>query len=155
MIYVDLPFYLAVAAIGFGLSLMTYRLFAHHYEWPMGAWHESHPSLPIIIGLVSLLIGSLFAAARWVDGGYYASAAIGVFGIALAILWTSFLRVGSQISLILAPVCAGLLFVAWNFGTSALQYHTVRSEIRELRQQIEDQFGLKKVDPSTRKNSLN
>lgn len=151
MIYVDLPFYLAVASIGFGLSLMTYRLFARHYEWPMGAWHENHPSLPLLIGFVAVLIGSLFAAARWFDGGIYASGAIGVFGFALAIFWTSFLRVGSQISLILAPVAAGLLFVAWNFGTSALQYHTVRSEIRELRQQLEEQYGLKKVDPNTQR----
>ena len=156
MYYVDIPFYLAVAAIGFGLSLMTYRFFARHYEWPMGAWHASHPSLPTTIGLLSLVVGSLFAAARWADGGIYASAAIGAFGFALAVFWTSFLRVGSQLSLILAPVCAGLLFVAWNFGTSALQYHTVRSEIRELRQQIEDQFGLKKPDSlQPRKAPLN
>jgi len=153
MIYVDLPFYFAVAAIGFGLSLMTYRPIARHYEWPMGAWHENHPSLPIIIGLISTTVGLLFMAARWIDGGIYAAGALGLFGLGLAILWTAFLRVGSQISLILAPVCAGLLFVAWNFGTSALQYHTVRSEIRELRQQIEDQFGLKKAEP--KKSQLN
>jgi energy-coupling factor transporter transmembrane protein EcfT len=155
MIYVDLPFYFAVAAIGFGLSLMTYRLFARHYAWPMGAWHESHPSLPFIIGLISFLVGALFAAARGLDGGIYAASAIGLFGLSLAILWTSFFRVGSQLSLFLAPVFAGLLFVSWNFGTSALQYHTVRSEIRELRQQIEEQFGLKKGDATPRKNSLN
>ena len=146
MIYVDLPFYFAVAAIGFGLSLICYRWFARHYEWPMGAWHESHPTLPFFIGLASLTIGALFAAARWADGGVYAASSIGMFGLALAILWTSFLRVGSQISLFLAPVFAGLLFVSWNFGTSALQYHTVRSEIRELRQQLEDQYGLKRKD---------
>ncbi len=153
MIFVDLPFYFAIAAIGFGLSLMFYRPLARHYEWPMGAWHESHPSLPIMIGLISCVIGSLFAAARWVDGGVYAASAIGLFGLGLAILWTAFLRVGSQISLLLAPAFAGLLFVSWNFGTSALQYHTVRSEIRELRQQIEDQFGLKKAEP--RKSQVN
>ncbi len=148
MIYVDVPFYLAVAAVGFGLSLVTYRLFARHYQWPMGTWQEHHPTLPVAIGLLSLLVGALFATARWLDGGMYASAAIGVFGLALAIFWTAFLRVASQTSLILAPVSAALLFVAWNYGTSALQYHTVRSEIRELRQQLEDQFGLKKVDPN-------
>ena len=146
MIYVDLPFYFAVVAIGLGLSLMTYRQFARHYAWPMGAWHESHPTLPLLIGLGSFAIGALFAAARWADGGIYAAASIGMFGLSLAILWTAFLRVGSQISLILAPVFAGLLFVSWNFGTSALQYHTVRSEIRELRQQLEDQYGLKRKD---------
>lgn len=149
MIYVDVPFYLAVASIGFGLSLVTYRLFARRYHWPMGSWQENHPSLPIMIGLLSVILGVLFAAARWFDGGMYAAAAIGVFGLALAIFWTAFLRVASQTSLILAPLSAALLFVAWNFGTSALQYHTVRSEIRELRQQLEDQFGLKKVDPNS------
>lgn len=156
MIYVDIPFYLAVAAIGFGLSLMSYRFFARHYEWPMGAWQENHPSLPTVIGFLCLLVGALFATARWLDGGIFTSAAIGFFGVALAIFWTSFLRVGSQLSLILAPTAAGLLSVVWLFGTSALQYHTVRSEIRELRQQIEDQFGLKKADPSApRKAPLN
>ena len=144
MIYVDLPFYLAIAAIGFGLSLMTYRLFADHYEWPMGKWQQDHHSLPVIIGLASLVIGAMFATSRWFDGGIFAASAIGAFGLALAILWTGFFRVGSQISLILAPAAAAMLFVAWNFGTSALEYHTVRSEIRELRQQIQDQFGLKK-----------
>ncbi len=146
MAYVDLPFYFAIAAIGLGLSLMSYRLFARHYAWPMGAWHENHPTLPFVIGLASLSVGALFTAARWADGGIYAASSIGMFGLALAILWTAFLRVGSQISLILAPVFAGLLFVSWNFGTSALQYHTVRSEIRELRQQLEDQYGLKRKD---------
>jgi len=144
MAYVDIPFYLAVAAIGFGLSLMTYRQFARHYEWPMGTWQADHPSLPILIGLVSLLIGVLFATARWSDGGVYAASAIGAFGLALAILWTGFLRVASQISLILAPVAAVMLFVAWNFGTSALEYHTVRSEIRELRQLLIDQNVIKR-----------
>jgi hypothetical protein len=148
MNYVDVPFYLAVAAIGFGLSLVTYRLFARYYHWPMGAWQEHHPSLPIIIGLLSLLIGALFATARGLDGGVFGAAAIGAFGFALAIFWTAILRVASQVSLILAPVSAVLLFVAWAYGTSALQYHTVRSEIRELRQQLEEQYGLKKTDPN-------
>lgn len=155
MIYADLPFVFAVAAVGFGLSLMTYRMFARHYEWPMGHWQENHPTLPILIGLAAVIVGGFFATARGLDGAVYAASAIGAFGIGLAILWTAFLRVGSQVSLILAPVAAGLLFVAWNFGTSALQYHTVRSEIRELRQQIEDQFGLKKNDAIPRKSTAN
>ena len=156
MIYTDLPFYLAIAAIGFGLSLMTYRLFARHYEWPMGHWQENHPSLPFMIGLGSFLLGALFALARGLDGAVFAASAIGLFGIGLAVLWTAFMRVGAQASLILAPAAAGLLFVAWNFGSSALQYHTVRSEIRELRQQIEDQFGLKRSTPAVpRPGTLN
>ena len=54
MPYADLPFVLAIAAIGFGLSLCTYRLFASHYQWPMGEWHESRPALPILIGLAAV-----------------------------------------------------------------------------------------------------
>jgi hypothetical protein len=75
--------------------------------------------------------------------------------LALAIIWTGLLRVGSQVSLILAPVCAAMLFVAWNFGAQALEYRTVRSEIRELRQQLQDQFGLKKGDVVTPRGSGN
>ena len=144
MVYVDIPFYLAVAAIGFGLSLITYRLFARHYEWPMGSWQNNHPTLPLLIGLLSMAMGLLFALSRWNEGAIYAAGAIGLFALALAILWTGLLRVASQVSLVLAPVAAAMLFVAWNFGTSALEYHTVRSEIRELRQQLQDQFGLQK-----------
>ena len=36
-----------------------------------------------------------------------------LFGILLAIFWTGFLRVGSQISLLLAPVAMVLLVVGW------------------------------------------
>lgn len=154
MFYVDIPFYLAIAAIGFGLSLMTYRIFARHYEWPMGSWQTKHPTLPILIGLVALLYGSWFAYSRWYDG-MYASLAIGAFGLALAILWTSFMRVASQISLFLAPAAVATLFVAWTFGTQALEYHSVRSEIRELRQQLQDQYGLKQRDIIPPKSPLN
>ena len=155
MLTIDLPFYLAIAAIGFGLSLITYRMFARRYEWPMGNWQMNHPSLPILIGLVSLFIGASFALVRWTDGAVFTSFAIAAFGVALAIFWTGFLRVGSQVSLVLAPVTAGLLTIVSMFGTQALEYHTVRSEIRELRQQLQDQFGLKKGDfiaPRDRQN---
>ena len=155
MMTVDLPFYLAIAAIGFGLSLITYRLFARRYDWPMGNWQANHPSLPILIGLVSLFIGASFALARWTDGLLFTSFAVGAFGLALAIFWTGFLRVGSQVSLVLAPAAAVLLSIVSMYGTSALEYHSVRSEIRELRQQIQDQFGLKKGDfiaPRDRQN---
>mgnify|MGYP001033204622 CR=1 FL=1 len=36
-----------------------------------------------------------------------------LLGVLLAIFWTGFLRVGSQISLFLAPVAMTLLLVAW------------------------------------------
>ena len=161
MPYADMPFVLAIAAIGFGLSLMTYRLFARHYSWPMGEWHEKRPALPILIGLAAVALGTLFAVLRGMDpNAGYGGWAIGAFGIALALLWTAFMRVASQVSLLLAPVSAGLLFVIWNFGPSALEYHTVRSEVRELRKTIEEQFGLRRdgqpVQPGTpRRNPPN
>jgi len=36
-----------------------------------------------------------------------------LFGVLLAIFWTGFLRVGSQVSLFLAPVAMALLLIAW------------------------------------------
>ena len=42
----DLPFVFAVLALGWGLSLATYRMFASRYEWPMGKWHADRPGLP-------------------------------------------------------------------------------------------------------------
>ena len=39
--------------------------------------------------------------------------AVVLFGVLLAIFWTGFLRVGSQISLFLAPVATVLLIAGW------------------------------------------
>jgi hypothetical protein len=140
--YFDLHFWFAVAAIGLGLSLMTYRLFALQYEWPMGEWHTDLPALPIVIGLICVLIGGLFAWAR--ISGYggldYGGWAIPVLGIVFALLWTSLLRVGSQASLVLAPVATALLVIVWFGGPSALEYttvrETVRQEFRDLRREL-------------------
>jgi hypothetical protein len=105
----DNLFYLAVMAFGFGLSLATYRLFALRNAWPMGAFHADIPAVPIMIGFVAMVVGILFAAARSETGGWLM---IGL-GLIMALLWTSLLRVGSQISLFLAPLAAGLLLVGW------------------------------------------
>ncbi len=138
-IYADLPFFLAVAAFGWGLSLATYRGFAGRYGWPMGEWQTNKPALPILIGFLALLFATLFALAR-VWGGYtFAGWSILLFGFLLAIIWTGLLRVGSQVTLFLAPAAACLLFVSWFGGNDALEYRTVRSEIRELRDQLRSQ----------------
>ena len=91
---VDNLFLLAVAALGFGLSLCTYRLFARSNGWPMGALHADLPVVPVLIGIAGLVAGLLFASARGADDGGWVIIA---FGLILAAIWTGFLRVGSQI----------------------------------------------------------
>ena len=135
--YADLPYLLAVAAVGFGLSLMTYRFLARHYEWPMGEWHTNRPALPIFIGFIALALGLFFAWARGAAGFFISGWSIPLFGILLAAAWTLVFRVASQVALALAPAATALLFVAWFMGTDALEYRTVRSEIRELKTQLQ------------------
>jgi hypothetical protein len=103
-------FLLAIAALGWGLSLATYRFFARRYNWPMGALHADLPGIPILIGLASVLCGIGFAVAVGSDFGGWIIFGCGVL---LAIFWTGFLRVGSQISLFLAPIAAFMLVIGW------------------------------------------
>ena len=105
----DNLFYLASMAFGFGLSLATYRLFAIRNNWPMGAFHADLPAVPIMIGLVTVVVAILFAASRADVGGWF----ILGLGTLIAIVWTSLFRVGSQLSLFLAPLATGLLLVGW------------------------------------------
>ena len=106
----DNLFLLAVAAFGLGLSLATYRLFARSNGWPMGALQADLPIIPITIGLLGLLAGLAFATARGADDGGWTIIAIGFL---LAVLWTGILRVGSQMSLFLAPIATFLLLLGW------------------------------------------
>lgn len=101
--------YLAMMAFGFGLSLATYRLFAMRNNWPMGAFHADLPAVPIMIGLVSLVVGVLFAASVGDARGWM----ILGLGFVLWLVWTSLMRVGSQLSLFLAPLATGLLLLGW------------------------------------------
>lgn len=107
---IDNLFLLAVAALGWGLSLATYRLFAHRHAWPMGALQIDFPAVPVLLGLCSIAVALFFAATRGVEAGGWV---IVLFGILLAIFWTGFLRVGSQISLFLAPLATVLLITGW------------------------------------------
>lgn len=107
---IDERFLLAVAAVGWGLSLSTYRMFARRNGWPMGSLQSDLPAVPVILGLASFLAGLLFAAALGPDNGGWI---ILLFGLLLAIFWTGFLRVGSQVSLFLAPLAMALLLIAW------------------------------------------
>jgi hypothetical protein len=107
----DLGFILAVGALGWGLSLATYRAFAAQHRWPMGVWQADSPQLPIAIGALCMLLAVLVATAR-IGGGNGASGwLILVFGLGWAVFWTGFLRVGAQSALLLAPVAALLLMV--------------------------------------------
>lgn len=112
---VDNLLLLAIGAFGWGLSLATYRLFARRKSWPTGALHGDLPAVPVVIGLFALVAAIGFAAAR----GPEASALVAVSGLLLAIFWTGFLRVGSQMSLLLAPAAALLLILGWAAGPLA------------------------------------
>jgi hypothetical protein len=107
---IDNLFLLAVAAFGWGLSLSTYRLFARSNGWPMGALQSDLPIVPILLGILGLAAGLMFATARGADEGGWVIIA---FGLLLAVVWTGFLRVGSQISLFLVPVVTFLLLLGW------------------------------------------
>ena len=107
---VDNLFLLAVASLGWGLSLATYSIFAMRRQWPMGALQMDFPAIPVLIGLVAIAVSVWFAIARGPEAGGWV---IILFGILLAIFWTGFLRVGSQISLFLAPIATVLLITGW------------------------------------------
>ena len=106
----DLLFYAAAAAFGWGLSLATYRIFALHYGWPMGELQLNRPAVPVLLGLICLVIGFVFALQR---GGELGGWAILVLGLVLAIMWTGVLRVAAQSSLFLAPAASSLIVLAW------------------------------------------
>ena len=107
---VDHLFLLAVGAIGWGLALATYREVAHHCGWPLGEAQTAAPVTVSIIGLASIAPGLVFAMTRGpLNGGIV----IVLFGAALAVFWTGFLRVGAQTSLVLGPLSAGALLLGW------------------------------------------
>ena len=107
-------FLFATGAFGWGLSLATYRYFAKRNGWPMGALHVDLPAVPIAIGAFAVFAGLIYAVAEGAAAGGWA---IILFGALLALFWTGFLRVGSQTSLILAPIAAVLLLFSWASST--------------------------------------
>ena len=106
----DNMFLFAVGALGWGLSLATYTLVARTREWPMGALQSDLPIVPVLLGIAAVTAALLFAGMRGADGGGWI---IVTFGLLFAIFWTGFLRVGSQVSLFLAPLATTLLVLAW------------------------------------------
>jgi hypothetical protein len=111
---VDAMFWLATAAFAWGLSLATYRWFAVYNNWPMGAWHSDRPGLPIAIGVFVMLVSLLYAGAR----GGPSLVMLPLFGFFFSLAWTALTRVGSQVSLLLAPGAMVALLVFWTVAAS-------------------------------------
>lgn len=107
---VDHLFLLAVGAIGWGLALATYRPIARKFGWPLGVAQEKLPALTLLLALAAVAAGLAFAIAR---GALHGGLIILVFGLALAVFWSGFLRVGAQSALVLAPLAALVLLAAW------------------------------------------
>ncbi len=103
------PLYLlAMATFGWGFSLAIYRPIALHFGWPMGAMQARHPLVVTGLGIAALVLTFLFIMMdppqRW---------PVLPLGLLFTLFWVGFLRVGSQISLFLAPIAALLLGVVW------------------------------------------
>lgn len=114
MTNLDLPFFAAALALGWGLSLATYRIFAVRNDWPMGELHANKPLVPVLLGVFAVALAFLFAAFRAATpaselGGWW----IVPVGVLWAFFWTGFMRVGSQASLFLAPIATAVLVTAW------------------------------------------
>ncbi len=75
---VDLLFFLAVGAVGWGLSLATYRAVARWNGWPLGTAQTTVPALTMTVGILSAAIGLVFALAR---GPMHGGMVILVFGV--------------------------------------------------------------------------
>jgi hypothetical protein len=107
---VDHLFLLAVGALGWGLSLATYRSIAELNGWPLGAVQANAPQFAVTLGLASIAIALPYAGTRGIAHG---GVVIVLFGLALAAFWSGFLRVGAQTALLLAPLAAALLLLSW------------------------------------------
>jgi len=107
---VDLQFFLAVGAIGWGLSLATYRPLALRAGWPLGTAQVNLPAVTFSLALLCVAVGLALAISRGTPGG---GLVIAIFGVGLAVFWTGFFRVGAQTSLLLAPLAALALVTLW------------------------------------------
>lgn len=137
-------FLLAIGAIGWGLSLSTYRMFARHYSWPMGSLHAEVPAIPILLGILAFLAGVLYAAALGEETGGWAI--IGC-GLLLAAFWIWFLRVGSQVSIFLAPIVTAFLVFGWlaepffGYQTPKWAGETVGQSYNRAKQKVKQGIG--------------
>ncbi|MTD93435.1 hypothetical protein GIW81_03675 [Hyphomicrobium sp. xq] len=114
---IDQSFLLAVGAIGWGLSLATYRPLALKAGWPLGKAQERVPALTLVVAVVSIAAGLIVAGTR---GALHGGVAMVLLGIALAVFWSGFLRVGAQSALFLAPLAALTLALCWLMAAAGL-----------------------------------
>ena len=113
MAAIDYGMVLAVMTLGWGQVLLLYPAVAHAHGWPSGRWQSAHamPARGLAYGCIALAL--LFALWRAIAGFPLGAVAIPVFGVAWAVFWIGFLRVGAQSALLLAPLGAILLVVRW------------------------------------------
>ncbi len=106
---IDPAFFLAIGAVGWGLSLALYRPLARVAGWPLGTAQEKLPTLTLLLALTAIIAGIILAVARGpLNGGII----ILIFGVGLSVFWCGFLRVGAQSALLLAPLAALALTAA-------------------------------------------
>ena len=116
---VDLLFFLAVGAHGVGACRSPPTARGALNGWPLGERADRSAGLhDLAIGLASVCAsGSLrHRPAGRMHGGFV----ILMFGLALAVFWSGFLRVGAQSALLLAPLSAVALLIAWSAGPLGL-----------------------------------
>lgn len=131
---VNVLFLLAIGAIGWGLSLASYRFFARRNNWPMGVLHADLPIVPFIVGVLAIAAAGVYAFDRGLETG---GGVIVLFGLLLWLFWTGFLRVGSQISLFLAPLAATLLLMGWLGGFSdPTEFDDRRAELGSIEKPV-------------------
>lgn len=110
---IDFGLLLAVMTFGWGLCLAVYRACAESMHWPMGRWQRERPALAWRMGVFSMGLAGVFAIWRASVGYPVSASVIPLFGVAWAIFWLGFLRVGAQSALLLAPAGAALLLLRW------------------------------------------
>ena len=82
---------------------------ARRNGWPLGAARATEPALTLILGILAAAAGLAFALAL---GVLHGGLVVLIFGVALAVFWSGFQRVGAQSAPLLAPMAAALLLIA-------------------------------------------
>lgn len=106
---IDPLFFAAVAAFGWGCSLVAYRALARRLGWPVGVPQAGYRIAPFLIGLAGMAAGIGHGLARVSEPG---TGALIVMGLAFAVFWLGFMRVAAQAALLLTPIAAALLVLA-------------------------------------------